>query len=103
MIEMASTRSNSDSGSSHDGSVFEDWSTDQDQLSVEDALAQCDDEVKPIATEEEAAEYEEIRAREEADEQELNSRFSGEPDISSWLGFFRLVYVIEFLVDATLF
>ena len=96
---MASTRSNSGSGSSHEWSVFEDWSTDQD----EGALAQYDPEIEPIATEEEAAEYEELRAREEVDEQELNARFSGERDISSWLDFFRLVYVIEFLVDATLF
>ena len=100
---MASTRSNSGSGSSHEWSVFEDWSKDQDELSVEGALAQYDPEIEPIATEVEAAEYEELRAREEVDEQELNARFSGERDISSWLDFFRLVYVIEFLVDATLF
>ena len=49
------------------------------------------------------AEYEELRAREEADQQELNARFSGERDVSSWLDVFRLVIVIQFLVDATLF
>ena len=49
---MASTRSNSGSGSSHDGSVFEDWSTDQDELSVEGALMQYDPEIEPIAKEE---------------------------------------------------
>ena len=52
MRVRASTRSNSGSESSHDGSVFEDWSTDQDELSVEDTLAQYDDELEPIATEE---------------------------------------------------
>ena len=44
-----------------------------------------DDNVEPIATEEEIERYEEEVAREEQENGELMSRFSGEIGVNSWL------------------
>ena len=51
-----------------------------------------DQTLEPIATEEEAAEYDEQIAQEEEEEEILWSRFSGEEDVENWFVVFILMF-----------
>ena len=66
-----------------------------------------DQTLEPIATEEEAAEYDEQIAQEEEEKEILWSRFSGEEDVENWFVVFILMFTRSvnrhnFLVARTL-
>ena len=52
-----------------------------------------DENVEPIATEQEAAEYHEQVAQEEEEEEILWSRFSGEEDVQNWFVLLSFIFV----------
>lgn len=52
--------------------------------SANDEFLPYDQSIEPIATEEEAAEYAELVAQEEEEEETLWSRFSGEDAVVNW-------------------
>ena len=52
-----------------------------------------DENIEPIATEKEAAEYQEQGAQEEEEDEMLWSRFSGEEDVENWLVELFIIFV----------
>ena len=69
-------------------------------VSANEDFLPYDENIEPIATEEEAAEYQEQIPKKKEDEM-LWSRFSGEEDVENW--FVVLFIIFEPLVDRTRF
>ena len=62
-------------------------------VSANEDFLPYDENIEPIATEQEAAEYREQVAQEEDEEEILWSRFSGEEDVQNWFVIQSIVFV----------
>ena len=66
-------------------------------VSANEDFLPFDENIEPIATEKEAAEYQEQIAQEEEEDEMLWGRFSGEEDVENW--FVGLFIIFMSLVD----
>lgn len=77
---------------------------DEEELSTSSSIHEwlSEDDLEPIATEQEAFEYELEVAREEEEEQQLLERFSGVQDVNTWYIFMVLTLNFKLIRIQTL-
>ena len=67
--------------------------SDDSFVSANEDLLPYDENIEPIATKKEAAEYQEQVAQEEEEDEMLWSRFSGEEDVENWFVVLFIIFV----------
>jgi len=70
---------------SHEEEFEETTSEGSEESYIDESLLNYDETIEPVANEEEAARYAEVKLQEDEEEQRLVARFSQNLDIKEWL------------------
>ena len=88
-VEMSDYTSESSESSQEQSSE----ASEDSFVSANEDFLPYDENIEPIATEKEAAEYQEQITQEEEEDEMLWSRFSGEEDVENWFVVLFIIFV----------